>query len=366
MKYTTVPLGAEQVFHALGNPVRLRILKLLGEQEACFCGNLTEALGLAQSTVSHHLRVLKDAGLIKGTASGTWVCYCLEPEGRGRALSALFSILPSPPSSSQEVLFMSTENRNQEIKDAVLQHYGQRAKAQLQKLEQPAMELLPMLESSECCDTACCAPASQEALADLPQDIAEFSLGCGNPVGIASIRAGETVLDLGSGGGLDCFLAAKAAGPEGSVIGVDMNPDMLRLARKNAQRAGAHNVEFRLGELEPLPVETGAVDLIISNCVINLAPDKDRVFSEAFRVLKPGGRLCVADMVAESPLPEAMMADPQQWCGCIAGAIPVEDYLAKLTAAGFVGAAVTESASKEKELTPGARLLSAVIMATKP
>ena len=359
-------MQAERVFQALWNPVRLRILDLLGQQESCFCGDLTELLELAQSTVSHHLKVLKEAGLIQGTAAGTWVCYCLDPEGIRRARATALSVLSPSIPTIMGVRQVTTTDQSQAIKDAVLAHYGQKARGQLQKLDQPGAELFPVLESSGTSTSACCPPASSSELADLPQDIAEFSLGCGNPVGIASIRAGDTVLDLGSGGGLDCFLAVEATGETGRVIGVDMNPDMLGLARKNAARVGAGNVEFRLGELEHLPVETSSVDLIISNCVINLAPDKDQVFREAFRALKPGGRFCVADIVAETALPEAMVADPQAWCGCIAGAIPVQDYRDKLSAAGFRDAAVAQSAGETDESAAGARLLSAVITATKP
>lgn len=162
-----------------------------------------------------------------------------------------------------------------------------------------------------------------------------MGLGCGNPLVLTGLQAGETVLDLGSGGGFDCFLAAQRVGSNGSVIGVDMTPEMVAKARVNAAREAYKNVAFRLGELESLPVADGMVDVIISNCVINLSPDKPRVFSEAFRVLKPGGRLIVLDMIAKAPLPDRLRNDPSLYCGCISGAAEVGVMETMLTAAGF-------------------------------
>ncbi len=164
---------------------------------------------------------------------------------------------------------------------------------------------------------------------------AYLGLGCGNPLAIDALRPGETVLDLGSGGGFDCFLAAGKVGPQGRVIGVDMTPDMLERARNNAAKGGYTNVEFRLGEIEHLPVADNSVDVILSNCVINLAPDKGRVFREACRVLKPGGRLQVSDMVLLAPLPAAVLESAAAYVGCVAGALPKADYLAALQQAGL-------------------------------
>jgi ubiquinone/menaquinone biosynthesis C-methylase UbiE len=165
---------------------------------------------------------------------------------------------------------------------------------------------------------------------------AEMGLGCGNPTALASIQPGETVLDLGSGGGFDCFLAAQRTGPTGRVIGVDLTPDMVSKARANAASGGYGNVEFRLGEIEHLPVADATADLILSNCVINLSPDKPRVYAEAFRALKPGGRLAVSDIVALKPIPEALKADWAAYTGCVAGAAPVAEVEAMLAQAGFV------------------------------
>lgn len=175
----------------------------------------------------------------------------------------------------------------------------------------------------------------------LPAAVTDLSLGCGDPVTLASLQPGQTVLDLGSGGGIDCFLAAKKVGPIGRVIGVDMTPAMIDRARRNQQQLGAHNVEFRLGEIEHLPVADNSVDVILSNCVINLSPDKAQVFHEAYRVLKPGGRLAVSDIVTGGPLPAAVKNDLAAWAGCVAGALDVADYVAAIKAAGFVDVELT-------------------------
>jgi len=162
-----------------------------------------------------------------------------------------------------------------------------------------------------------------------------LGLGCGNPIGLAEVRHGETVLDLGSGAGVDAFLAAREVGPGGHVIGVDMTPAMLDRARENAAKGGYSNVEFRLGEIEHLPVPDASVDVIVSNCVVNLSPEKDRVFREAFRVLKPGGRMLVSDLVLEKPLPEETRESIEAYVGCIAGASLKEDYVQLIRGAGF-------------------------------
>ena len=174
---------------------------------------------------------------------------------------------------------------------------------------------------------------------------ANLGLGCGNPIALANLAPGETVLDLGSGAGFDAFIAARAVGESGRVIGVDMTPAMLTKARENARSGGYGNVEFRLGEIEHLPVADGSVDVVISNCVINLSPEKGQVFHEAFRVLKPGGRLLISDMVMVGELPERVRQSVAAYVGCIAGAVSRERYLELVRRAGFAGVEVVEEAS---------------------
>ena len=173
-------------------------------------------------------------------------------------------------------------------------------------------------------------------------DGANLGLGCGNPVALASIKEGEVVLDLGSGAGFDCFLAAQRVGKQGRVIGVDMTPEMLEKARENAEKGGYENVEFRLGEIENLPVADNKVDLIISNCVINLSPQKEKVFQEAYRVLKPGGRLMVSDIVLVEDLPESVQKSVAAYIGCLAGAAMKEKYLDAIKNAGFLDVKVID------------------------
>jgi SAM-dependent methyltransferase len=185
---------------------------------------------------------------------------------------------------------------------------------------------------------------SEKELSQIPEG-ANLGLGCGNPQAVAALSPGETVLDLGSGGGIDCFLAAQQVGESGWVIGVDMTPQMLARARANAARSGVRNVEFRLGEIEHLPVADGSVDVILSNCVVNLSPDKPAVFREAFRVLKPGGRLAISDMVAKGPLPEEVRKDLDSYTGCVGGAAEISDIEKMLFAAGFVDVRIAPKAA---------------------
>jgi SAM-dependent methyltransferase len=193
------------------------------------------------------------------------------------------------------------------------------------------------------CAPGCCSPGSAQDSRtlgyrgdeDVP-DGANLGLGCGNPTAIASLRPGQTVLDLGSGGGFDCFIAAHQVGDAGKVIGVDMTADMVTLARSNARKVNATNVEFRLGEIEHLPVADASVDVILSNCVINLSPDKRAVFAEAFRVLAPDGRLAISDVVATGPIPAELQTQAAALAGCIAGAAPIDEVRAMLADAGFV------------------------------
>jgi arsenite methyltransferase len=254
---------------------------------------------------------------------------------------------------------MTIESKD-ELRSEVREHYGKIAQS-----------------GGSCCGPGCCTPGTAAGdgtpsgtalrlgydagdLAAAPEG-ANLGLGCGNPQAIAALQPGETVVDLGAGGGFDCFLAARRVGPRGLVIGVDMTADMIARARQNAKKAALANVEFRLGEIEHLPVADRTADAIISNCVINLSPDKAAVFREAFRVLRPGGRLAISDVVALRPLPESVRRDLALYTGCVAGAATIDEVKALLTAAGFVDVQVNVNRAATDamaEMTPGTDLAS--------
>jgi SAM-dependent methyltransferase len=242
-------------------------------------------------------------------------------------------------------------------------------------------------QGSSCCGPTCCSPEapqvpapaiatklgySDDELAAVPEG-ANLGLGCGNPQAIAALTPGETVLDLGAGAGFDCFLAARQVGPEGRVIGVDMTPDMLAKAKENAEKLGAKNVEFREGTIEALPVEDACVDVILSNCVINLSPDKPAVFREAMRVLRPGGRLAISDVVALRPLPATFRESPEIYASCAGGAATVDELTSMLKSAGFEDILIVvnpESRAFIAEWLPGSQaedyVASASIEGRKP
>lgn len=280
-----------------------------------------------------------------------------------------------------------------EIRAKVSQSYGNRVRPVLE-----SADTIPLVNAGGCCGSTSSAAAEESAgvssccgsdsssgsgccgsggsedvqivniarlyqdtdVSDLPSTVTDVAFGCGNPTAISAMRPGEVVLDLGSGGGIDCFLAAKMVGDTGKVYGVDMTPEMIALARKNAEKVGATNVEFRLGEIEQLPIEGESIDVIISNCVINLSPDKDRVFREAFRVLKPGGRLQVSDIVWTKPVPDTIKNDMEAWAGCIAGALLESDYVGRIQAAGF-----SDVRSTAAEYSGGKGIASANVVAYK-
>jgi arsenite methyltransferase len=254
------------------------------------------------------------------------------------------------------------ESSSETIREAVRRRYGATARGE-----------------SSSCGNKCCTSTSVDTLgysteqSAIAPEAANLGLGCGNPLAIASLQPGQTVLDLGSGAGFDCFLAARAIGPSGTVIGVDMTHEMVAKARENARKNGFSNVEFRFGEIEALPVADESVDVIISNCVINLSPEKPRAFREAYRVLKPGGRLAVADIVATATLPDEVRGDWAAYTGCMAGASQIGDPEEMLRKAGFEKikiAAKDTSGSFIREWLPGKQiedyLVSATIEAVKP
>jgi len=229
------------------------------------------------------------------------------------------------------------------------------------------------LQGSSCCGSgvSCCSGSNlateisrkigygDEEMAAVPEG-ANLGLGCGNPLALAALQGGETVVDLGSGAGFDCFLASRLVGAAGRVIGVDMTPAMLDKARENARKGGFANVEFRLGEIEHLPVADNTADLIISNCVVNLSPDKEQVFHDAYRVLKPGGRLMISDIVLLKKLPEIIRSSIEAYIGCVAGAALKDHYLGALVAAGFQDVTIMEEATFPLELIISDPTLKAV------
>jgi SAM-dependent methyltransferase len=258
-----------------------------------------------------------------------------------------------------------TTNNSEEIKRLVRERYGSHAKGVIElTLVQPA--------GGE--DTGCCGPADMERamriyqegqLAQLPAESVAASAGCGNPTALAGLKPGERVLDLGSGGGIDCFLAAQQVGDEGHVYGLDMTDDMLELARANQAKLGVTNVEFVKGDIDNIPLPADSVDVVISNCVVCLSPDKDRVFQESFRVLAPGGRVHISDMMAlDSNGPTR--TDPEAWASCIAGAEDREVYLGRLTKAGFVDIDLSEEKVKFDNEGVPMNVASVKVVARKP
>ena len=221
-----------------------------------------------------------------------------------------------------------------------------------------------------CCADDSCGTSTQlyddEQVEGLPSEALMASAGCGNPTAIDDLKPGDTVVDFGSGGGIDCFIAAKAVGEQGHVIGVDMTPDMVDLARRNAASLGMTNVTFHLTEMESTPVAGASVDVIISNCVINLAPDKDAVFREAYRILKPGGRMFISDMLLTAPLPAHATADARNWVACLSGAEPQEVYLDRMRQAGFERMEIVDDKPWQGEQEWASRVHSMNIKAYKP
>jgi arsenite methyltransferase len=270
---------------------------------------------------------------------------------------------------------MGESTRGQGLKEGIREHYAERARA-------------AAAGAGTCgcgCGGAQVVPQDELArnlyrddeVGDLPPEAVLASLGCGNPTALAELHEGEVVLDLGSGGGIDVLLSARRVGPTGKAYGLDMTDEMLALARENQRKAGVENVEFLKGEMENVPLPDESVDVIISNCVINLSLDKDRVFSEAFRVLKPGGRLAVSDIVFQgdmSLIPAWVMESVKAWSGCVAGALEEQDYLARLGRAGFADATLQVTTVYEGELggcdlpklPEGIRVVSGFVRATKP
>jgi arsenite methyltransferase len=318
---------------------------------------------------------LQEAGLVNVIVDRTGQSCCAEANKP--------ALTDEKGRSASVSIFMATGTRRIPMRSQVQSAYSETAKSGCSCGSDPKAAAPQMEESraaSSCCssqvESSCCSssqPAAQEEtstgiytpqeLASAPADAGEFSLGCGNPIALANLRPGEVVLDIGSGGGLDSFLAAGKVGPSGRVIGVDMTPAMLERARRSAEKAGIHNVEFRQGQAEALPVESGTVDAILSNCVINLTEDKGLVFREAYRVLRPGGRLEVSDIVTDRALPLEARLDAGSWAGCVSGALPEQEYLDLIAQAGFTNVTVRRSTQAGSEA--GINFYSASVSARK-
>jgi ArsR family transcriptional regulator len=337
-----------KLFRALGDETRLTIVGYLLREEHCACD--FHAVNKDQTTVSRHLKVLHEAGVVRFEKQGRKVVYRISsPEMRERlramGIEEQDACCPGgPPSEGQ-------------IRKAVRKRYG------------------TIAQEGGSCGPGCCGGQSpmlisaaigysDEEMGAVPAS--NLGLGCGNPGALGDIREGETVLDLGSGSGMDAFLAARRVGPRGRVIGVDITAEMVDRARRIAQDHGLTNVEFRLGDIEDLPVEDGSVDLVLSNCVINLVPDKTRAFREAFRVLRPGGRMYISDMVLLEELSEEQRSDEGLITGCVAGAVLREEYLRLIASAGFRVERTSEDRGISKEQYKGMPVQSIKVVAARP
>lgn len=341
--HTTMLESKVKFFKALADGTRLTILSYLLEHSYCACdfSALTEK---DQSTVSKHLKVLFEAGILKYDKKGRNIIYTIRDQDTENLLVSLGirEIKPCCNGPKDSGAFFTDETMHKEEptgrKEGEIMDAGEKKAVIKKKYGEIA------LAGGSCCSSGCCGDSSatdmsksigysEDDLRAVPD--ANLGLGCGNPTAFAELKPGNVVLDLGSGAGFDCFLAAQKVGNSGKIIGVDMTQSMLEKARANALKYGYSNVEFRLGDIEELPVESKSIDIIISNCVINLASDKEKVFREAFRVLKPGGRMYISDMVLLAELPEDLKDDKDLLAGCVAGALLKEEYLRLLKNAGF-------------------------------
>ena len=338
-----------KIFKALGDETRLTIVGYLLREEHCACD--FHAVNKDQTTISRHLKVLHEAGVVRFEKQGRRVVYSIsshEMRDRLRAMGV----------EEQEICCPGPSLSEGEIKKAVRKKYG------------------TIAQKGGSCGPGCCGGGqsplqisaaigySGEEMGAVPAS--NLGLGCGNPGALGGIREGETVLDLGSGSGMDAFLAAKRVGPSGRVIGVDFTAEMVERARRIARDHGLTNVVFMLGDIEDLPVEDGTVDLVLSNCVINLVPDKFRAFQEAFRVLRPGGRMYISDMVLLEELSEEQRSDEELITGCVAGAVLREEYLELIASAGFMVERISEDRGISKEQYQGMPVESLKVVAVKP
>lgn len=340
-------------FKALGDETRLTIVGYLLKNEHCAC-DFTTYSDKDQTTVSRHLKVLADAGIVKSTRKGRNSIYSIKDD-------AVRNMLNSIGIEHQDDCCDTPKPSSGRIKQIVKKKYGKIA-----------------VEGGSCgCGPACCGSDSQDPIqisATLGYDKKELDslpasnlgLGCGNPGTLGRILEGETVLDLGSGAGMDAFLAANRVGKSGKVIGVDLTEEMVKKARRNARSNGYKNVEFRHGDIEDLPVDSESIDVILSNCVINLVPDKSKAFREAYRVLRPGGRMYISDMVLLKELTKKQRADEDLISGCVGGAVLKDEYLDHIAAAGFQIESTSDDKNVAKRQYKGLPVESMKIVARRP
>ncbi len=335
--------------NALADPLRIKILEHLMKEQDCCSGNselpgalcvcqLIDALKVGQSRASYHLKILKQAGLVTEILKGKWTYYSIN-KPLIMDFCRDFGGMVDP--SVERRVTMSDEKSK--VYDAVRQRYGKAA-------------------------TGCCSEAASSCCSPSVPDLVGPSLGCGDPIPRAELHAGEDVLDLGCGAGADVIRAARLVGPGGIVYGLDMTDEMLKLAQLNRQKAGARNVILIKGTMESIPLPDDSVDVVISNCVINLSPDKDSVLREIHRVLRPGGRLAVHDTVSSAAFPARVQADTGLWCACIAGSMEVKEYEERLRKAGLESPCVDVDQWYGGKIpgAPGSRLGAAFVSARKP
>ncbi len=316
---------------AMGTEPRLRIVRLLlaAHPLGMVVGEIGDELSIPNSTLSHHLDKLKNEGLVTVTRQGVFLRYRANHAALQDLLAFLYAeCCTRNPVVEPKTIALPNGTPMSDMKETVRTKYAEAA---------------TRVTETTCCGEkkACCGEESKTQLYDaaeidsLPEKAVLASLGCGNPTALAELKPGEIVLDLGSGGGIDVLLSARRVGPTGKAYGLDMTDEMLALANDNKARSGLANVEFLKGEIEAIPLPDNSVDVIISNCVINLSGDKDKVLSEAFRVLKPGGRFAVSDIVVRGEVPAEIRQNMLLWAGCVSGALQDSEYTAKLKAVGF-------------------------------
>jgi DNA-binding transcriptional ArsR family regulator/precorrin-6B methylase 2 len=333
-------------FRALADATRVQIVSLLARRGAPMSvGAITAALDVGQSTVSAHLKVLAEVRFVLVERRGTAAFY--------RINEACVDCFPTAADIVMGRPVPVTADDTGQVRARVVARYGELARAAAAGEHVTDCAPDTFTESGF-------GGAGYDDVSGLPDAALRASLGCGNPVAVAALRPGETVLDLGSGGGIDVLLSARRVGPNGKVYGLDGAPEMVELARANAAAAGADNAEFLPGSIEDIPLPDGQVDVVISNCVINLSADKPRVLAEAFRVLRPGGRLGVSDIIADDDADPAQRAAAEQRTGCTTGTVTASQYRRQLVAAGFTQITITPTAA-----TAGV-LRSAIIQAVRP